>query len=142
MQADLKLTLGPLSSHHSPLTLAQTVYLLRRAKGFSRQQLANLSGVKREILFQIEVGRTAAPHLRTLEKIADAFGLSLGSLFDFRKVLLQDPLIQACAPHVRKLNAQQRQRVLTVLRTIGSPKWLQRKEIAEPSYRYSTRTGA
>ena len=111
------------------MTLARTIYALRRARKMNRPQLAAQAGISREHLWAVETGQYA-PSLSTTEKIASAFGVGLGRLFDSRIVLIEDPLIQACAPHVRKLNAQQRQRVLTVLRTIGSPKWLQRKEMA------------
>lgn len=102
------------------MTLATTIYSLRLARGFSRQQLAALAGINREMLWAIETGQNL-PQLRTLEKLATAFGVNPGLLFDSEKVLLQDPLVKACAPHVRSLRGAQRQTILETLRVIGGP---------------------
>jgi len=112
------------------MMLARTIYALRRAREMNRPQLAAQAGISREHLWAVETGQYA-PSLLTAEKIASAFGVGLGRLFDSRIVLIEDPLVRLIALlYVRKSDVRQRQRVLTVLRTIGSPKWLQRKRLA------------
>ncbi len=109
------------------MTLARTIYALRLTRKMNRPQFAAQAGISREHLWAVETGQYALT-LYTAEKIASAFGVSLGRLFDSRIVLIDDPLIQACVPHIRMLDVQQRKRVLKILRTIGAPKWLQRHE--------------
>src|SRR5436853_332253 len=108
--------------------IGHTIYLRRQARGLSRQQLAELSGVARAVIFQIEVGRTRSPamQLRTVEKLANGFGVSLAQIFNEREILLEDPLIRSLAPLVPNLTIHQRLEILNTLRAIGAPTWLKR----------------
>jgi transcriptional regulator with XRE-family HTH domain len=104
--------------------IGRAIYLLRQARGLSRQQLAELSGVPREVIFQIEIGRTRTPHLRTMEKLANGFGVSLARIFNEQEILFEDPLIRSLAPLVPSLTIHQRLEILRTLRAIGAPAWL------------------
>ena len=106
--------------------IGRAIYLLRQARRLSRRQLAELSGVPREVIFQIEIGRTRAPHLRTVEKLAKGFGISLARLFNEREILLEDQLIRSLAPLVSRLTLHQRLEIVKTLRAIGAPTWLKR----------------
>lgn len=57
--------------------IGSRIFMLRRARGLTRQQLADWSGVGRSVIFQIEIGRTQAPQVRVLEKLAAAMGVGL-----------------------------------------------------------------
>jgi transcriptional regulator with XRE-family HTH domain len=109
--------------------IGHAIFQLRRARRLTRPQLADLSGVSRSVIFQIEVGRTQAPQIRVLEKLAAAMDVSVGRLVHARGVLLttlEDPLIRSLTQPVnlvRVLNQQQRSHVLNVLRRIGGPSW-------------------
>lgn len=106
--------------------IGHAIFQLRRARRLTRQQLADLSGVSRSVIFQIEVGRTQAPQIRVLEKLAAAMDVSVGRLVNVRGAMLtalEEPLIKAAAPLVRKLNQRQRSQVLNVMRRIGGPSW-------------------
>lgn len=61
--------------------LCDRVRELRRKKGLTLEQLAQASGVSRSMLSQIERDQ-ANPTLGVAYRIAQAFGLSLGSLVD------------------------------------------------------------
>lgn len=61
--------------------LCDRVRTLRKAKGWTLEQLASLSGVSRSMLSQIERG-TANPTLGVAFRIAQAFGASLAELVD------------------------------------------------------------
>lgn len=52
---------------------------LRHARGFSLERLADLSGVSRAMLGQIETGKSA-PTINLLGRIADALGVTIPSL--------------------------------------------------------------
>ena len=107
--------------------IGHAIFQLRRARRLTRQQLANLSGVGRSVIFQIEVGRTRAPQLRIVEKLAAAMDVGVGRLVDERGAMLttlEDALIKAAAPLVRNLNQRQRSHLLNVMRRIGGPSWL------------------
>jgi transcriptional regulator with XRE-family HTH domain len=106
--------------------IGHAIFQLRRARRLTRPQLADLSGVSRSVIFQIEVGRTRAPQIRVLEKLAAAMGVGVGRLVNERGAMLttlEDPLIKAAAPLVRNLSQQQRFHVLNVMRRIGGPSW-------------------
>src|SRR5437764_1634338 len=94
------------------VSLARTIYALRRARKMNRPQLAAQAGISREHLWAVETGQYE-PSLGTTEKIAAAFGVGLGRLFDPRIELIEDPLVRVIALcYARKLNVQQRQQVL------------------------------
>ncbi len=61
--------------------ISRRVRTLRKAKGWTLDQLASLSGVSRSMLSQIERG-VANPTLGVTHKIAQALGLSLGQLVE------------------------------------------------------------
>ena len=60
--------------------LAQRVRDLRKARGFTLEHLAEQSGVSRSMISLIERQETS-PTAAVLNKLADAFGISLSSLF-------------------------------------------------------------
>ena len=60
--------------------LATRVRDLRRARGLTLEQLAELSGVSRSMISLIERQETS-PTAAVLNKLADAFGISLPTLF-------------------------------------------------------------
>lgn len=87
--------------------IGHAIFQLRRARRLTRQQLADLSGVSRSVIFQIEIGGTQAPQIRVLEKLAAAMGVGVGRFVNERGALLttlEDPLIKAAAPLVRNLS--------------------------------------
>ena len=104
----------------------------RRARygNFSKApKLADLSGVGRSVIFQIEIGGTQAPQIRVLEKLAAAMGVGVGRLVNERGAMLttlEDPLVRSLTQPVnlvRVLNQQQRNRVLQTLRRVAGPSW-------------------
>ena len=62
----------------------QRLGLLRRERRLSMNQLAALAGVRVATICEFERGMSQGLHQRTLEKLADAFGLSVE---DFRRTL-------------------------------------------------------
>ena len=106
--------------------IGHAIFQLRSARRLTRQQLADLSGVARSVIFQIEIGGTQAPQIRILEKLAAAMDVGVSRLVNERGAMLttlEDPLIKAAAPLVRTLNQRQRCHVVNVLRRIGGPSW-------------------
>lgn len=70
--------------------IGHAIFQLRRARRLTRQQLADLSGVSRFVIFQIEVGRTQTPQVRILEKLAAAMGVGVRRLVNERGAMLND----------------------------------------------------
>ena len=111
------------------MTTNRAIYLLRRARHLTRQQLAERSGVNREVIWAIETGKTRAPQLRVIERLAAAMEVGVGRLIDERRTMLttlEEPLIRSLTQPVnlvRVLNQQQRSHVLQTLRRIGGPSW-------------------
>lgn len=103
--------------------------MLRLARGLTRQQLANLSGVDRCVIFQIEIGRTKAPQIRVLEKLSQALGVGVGRFLDERGTtltMLEDPLINTLRPLVKNLDGKQREQVVKTVRHVGGSAWLRK----------------
>jgi transcriptional regulator with XRE-family HTH domain len=55
---------------------------IRLDRGYSQEELHKLTGVSRDTISRLETGDRPNPHPRTLRKLAEALGVSVG---DFRK---------------------------------------------------------
>jgi transcriptional regulator with XRE-family HTH domain len=55
--------------------------MLREAKGWTQEQLAERAAMQRSYLGDLELGRRN-PSVRTLVKVANAFGISVQELFE------------------------------------------------------------
>jgi transcriptional regulator with XRE-family HTH domain len=64
--------------------LGKRVRQARSSRGLTAHQLAELTGVTRSFISQIERGQ-ASPSVTTMYRIAHALGLSLGDLFDIER---------------------------------------------------------
>jgi transcriptional regulator with XRE-family HTH domain len=60
--------------------LGQQLRALRKGRGLTLQQLADLTDLSRTYISQIETG-TANPSVATLKKVADVLGVPMGALF-------------------------------------------------------------
>ena len=60
--------------------LSKRLKELRKQKGWSQQKLAEKTGLSFNAITKIEQGLAKHPTLKTLLKLADAFGLSLDAL--------------------------------------------------------------
>lgn len=60
--------------------VGQQLKSIRRRKGMTLQQLAEMTDLSRGFIGQIEAG-TANPSVGTLKKVADALGVPMGALF-------------------------------------------------------------
>jgi transcriptional regulator with XRE-family HTH domain len=57
---------------------------IREQRGLSQQQLADRAGVVKSTIYEAEAGRHI-PRIQTLEKLADALGVSIVDLLPSRK---------------------------------------------------------
>ena len=64
-----------------PIRLGITIALLRRDKRMTQAQLARKMGVTQQMIAQIESTSGSLPTVRTLEKVAQAFGKTLHIAF-------------------------------------------------------------
>ena len=55
---------------------------IRIDRGYSQEELHKLTGISRDTISRLETGDRPNPHPRTLRKLAEALGVSVG---DFRK---------------------------------------------------------
>lgn len=74
--------------------LAQRVRDLRKARGLTLEQLAEQSGVSRSMISLIERQETS-PTAAVLNKLADAFGISLSTLFAGGATPNEEPVARA-----------------------------------------------
>ena len=56
--------------------IAKKIKILRKARGLTQQQLADLLGVQRATISNYEIGRRS-PHIKELEKVAEILGVNL-----------------------------------------------------------------
>lgn len=56
--------------------IGKKIKALRKTRGLTQQQLADLLGVQRATISNYEIGRRS-PHIKELERIADAMSVSL-----------------------------------------------------------------
>ncbi len=83
------------------ILLAKRVHELRKARGYALDTLAGLSGVSRSMISLIERGETS-PTAAVLNKLADAFGVTLASLFSDEAGSAPSPLSRQSEQHVWK----------------------------------------
>src|SRR5690606_16876741 len=75
----------PLPLSHRPpvpsaLRIAQRILTCRLARGWDLGVLAARAGISRTTLYHLQHGKSRVPRLSTLQRIADAFGISLERL--------------------------------------------------------------
>jgi len=71
----------PVSETNVLQLLAERIKMLRRAKDWSQERLAERATIQRSYLADLERGHRN-PSVRTLVKIANALSVSLATLFD------------------------------------------------------------
>jgi transcriptional regulator with XRE-family HTH domain len=71
----------PISETQILRLLAERIRMLREAKGWTQEQLAERAAMQRSYLGDLELGRRN-PSVRTLVKVANAFGISVQELFE------------------------------------------------------------
>lgn len=62
-------------------TIAKNIRLLRKEKGFSQDRLSKEAEVAYNTIVKIESGENPNPTVDTLERIANALGVSIEKLF-------------------------------------------------------------
>jgi RNA polymerase sigma factor (sigma-70 family) len=104
--------------------MASTMHAIRESKHLSQRQLAEKIGVPRTYISKIENGK-AIPTLPSLERFADAFGMSMSELveritdenFLQKRRLLEDPFLSELLPHFVRLTPAQQNQFLNAVRT-------------------------
>ena len=71
----------PFFKENDLTAIGSKIKTLRKERKITQKNLALVSGISNTYLSDIEIGRTN-PSLRTLEKIADALGISIKDLFE------------------------------------------------------------
>jgi transcriptional regulator with XRE-family HTH domain len=95
--------------------LCQRVAELRKARGWTLEQLSSASGVSRSMLSEIERNR-ANPTLGVAHRIAAAFGMTLGQLIETQDVQSKIDVIRSDDAHfLYRADAQCRIRTLSPL---------------------------
>jgi transcriptional regulator with XRE-family HTH domain len=61
--------------------LAQRIKFLRTSKGWTQEEFAERAAMQRSYLADLELGRRN-PSVRTLVKVANAFGIAVAELFE------------------------------------------------------------
>ncbi len=77
------------------MSLSQTIAELRTANDLSQQELADRLFVSRDLVSKWERGERT-PVFRTIEKIAETFGVSIDRLCDRRALLVRE--LEDCLP--------------------------------------------
>lgn len=71
----------PVSEAQILRLLAERIKALREARGWTQEQLAERAAMQRSYLGDLELGRRN-PSVRTLVKVANAFGIAVPELFE------------------------------------------------------------
>ena len=70
------------ATENKPSIIGKNIKRLRAKKKLSQQALADLSGVTRPVITQLESGRTQQGRSETIEAIANALGVKVPKLFE------------------------------------------------------------
>ena len=63
--------------------IGSTIEQARNDRGWAREDLSIRAGISPDTIKRLEDGRMHNPSIKTLQKIADAFGVSAGYFMDF-----------------------------------------------------------
>jgi transcriptional regulator with XRE-family HTH domain len=114
------------------MTLGETIQLLRKRRGLTKQELARRIEVHQTIIGRWESGQTQ-PRTKALERMAEIFGLTVEQLLagDYVGVsnVIQDaddPELVDMLAQIKKLNTKEREALKTVLSAM-----LSRAQMAE-----------
>ncbi|HSY50431.1 MAG TPA: helix-turn-helix transcriptional regulator [Thermoanaerobaculia bacterium] len=88
--------------------IARNVRLLRRAREWSQEELADRAGCTRQTVSNIERLRNA-PDLETLQPIASALGVEIGTLLDSESTTYAVDVVRL-RDQVEMMNASERER--------------------------------
>jgi transcriptional regulator with XRE-family HTH domain len=81
---------------------------LRLKAGLTQEQLSEVSGISYKYLQSIETGKTSNLRLKTINKIALAFGVSISQLFAIKSPSIKVPKIKVRQPHKPRKNKNER----------------------------------
>lgn len=70
-----------MSSQNRKSIIAKNIKKLRKEKGISQDRLSKLADLSLNTIVNVEAGDNPNPTVETLEKIAEALGVSVGDLF-------------------------------------------------------------
>ena len=62
-------------------TISKNIRRIRKKKGISQDRLSKQADLALNTVVKIETGESPNPTVETLQKIANAFGVSVGNLF-------------------------------------------------------------
>lgn len=74
--------------------LGEKIRELRKNRGLTQEQFAELIGVEQKHVSRLELGKSL-PTIERLEKITQTLGVSLRDVFDFN--YLEDPMARLCS---------------------------------------------
>lgn len=83
--------------------LGERIRELRKDRGFTQEQLAELVDVEQKHVSRLELGKSF-PTIERLEKIADALNVPLRDLFDFKHLADEDTRVKSIEEMVKCLS--------------------------------------
>ncbi len=114
---------SPAPAAAEPPSVAETIKRLRRQKSLSLEELAQMSGVSRSMLSQIERDATN-PTVATLWRITSALGISIDEVLGTKTHGVDVEVVPGHAlPLIGSADGLMRMRVLGPLSTAGTHEW-------------------
>lgn len=103
------------------MKIGQRVKQLRQASGITPTRLESHSKISRSYLWYVERNEMI-PSLWMLERFGNALGIGLIRFFRETpgELLLEDHFVRRVCPLVRRLNQDQREKILKTVQAIGS----------------------
>ncbi|MDR3560453.1 MAG: helix-turn-helix transcriptional regulator [Negativicutes bacterium] len=99
------------------MNVGERIRELRKAKGLSTRQLANVTNISQPVISRLETNSRIAD-IASIEIICKALGVTLGEFFvEDRQIL--DPELQQLLETAKKLSPEQRMLVQKLLETMG-----------------------
>lgn len=98
------------------VNVLERLHQLQEAQGWSMYRLAKESGLTESTIANI-YRRNAMPSVDTLEKICDAFGITLSQFFADGSMIEATPELQTLFDHWKVLTPEQKAAVLTLIST-------------------------
>jgi len=90
---------------------------LRKAKGLSTQELANLTNISQPVISRLETNNRSAD-VASIEIICNALGITLAEFFAGDQPVV-DPELKSLLETAKKLSPEQRELVQRLLETIS-----------------------
>lgn len=71
---------------------------IRKSVGLTLDEASKISGISKQYIWELEVGKKDNPSMNILKRISNAYGVKINDIFDERKTIVLDGVLYELTP--------------------------------------------